>query len=210
MQFKSKTINEFIEQLSSETSVPGGGSASALSGALGVSLILMVANLTVGKEKYAKYEELNQSVITESREIRDELLGLIDRDSEVYSNLLAAYKLPRVTDEEKEIRNKEIFDATLEAIKAPFEIMEVSLKALHLCSSLIGKSNENAVSDLGVSAQNLMACLSGAWLNVLINLKGQHIPDETAAYYKRRGLEIVDIGNKEAIYIYDSVKATLE
>jgi formiminotetrahydrofolate cyclodeaminase len=226
MQLSTMAINDYIKQLGSEAPVPGGGSASALGGAIGVSLIQMVANLTIGKAKYANYEELNLFALEEGGKICTELLSLIDKDAEAYSRLSAAYKLPRATDEEKVIRNSANIDATLDAIKAPFEIMEASLKALNLCKSLVGKSNHNVSSDLGVSALNLLACINGAWLNVLINLSGLknttgvHIgPDigadagvhtGAALFYRTRGQEIADTGKKEADYIYETVKALLE
>ena len=208
MQPTTTTIKEFIEQLGSDSPAPGGGSACALSGALGVSLITMVANLTIGKPQYAEFEELNQLAIIEGNRISTELLDLVEKDSVAYLNLLEAYKLPRDTAEEREIRSAKVLEATIIATKTPLSIMEASLKALFLCKSLVGKSNANASSDLGVSAQKLLASINGAWLNVLINLGGIKNTDRVL-FYQHKGQEIVDTAKVEAEFIYDSVKDSL-
>jgi len=205
MMLSKTTISEFINVLGSEAPVPGGGSASALSGAIGVSLIAMVANLTIGRQKYSECEELNQFALQESSKLCAELIALIDKDAQAYSKVAEAYKLPRGTAKEKTARNAAIAETTLGATETPFEIMQAALKALYLCKSLIGKSNENAASDLGVSALNLLSCINGAWLNVLINLSGLESA-KTAEYFKTKGQEIVDTAKKEADYIYDYVK----
>ena len=205
MNFSTTPINTYIELLGSSAPTPGGGSASALSGAQGIALILMVANLTIGKPKYAQYEELNQSALTEGTKLCAELIALIDRDAQAFSKLSQAYKLPRNSDEEKSNRATAIAEATLKATQTPFEMMDVSLKALYLCKSLVGKSNDNASSDLGVSALNLSACINGAWLNVLINLSGIKNP-ETTEYFRTKGQEIVETAQKEADFIYNSIR----
>ena len=209
MMLSKKTISEFISILGSETPVPGGGSASALSGALGVALIAMVANLTVGRQKYSECEELNRFALEESNKLCAELIALIDRDAEAYGKLAEAYKLPRGTAKEKTARNAAIAETTLGATEAPFETMQAALKALYLCKSLVGKSNENAASDLGVSALNLLSCINGAWLNVLINLSGVENAT-TAEFFKTKGQEIVDTAKKEAEYIYDTVRDLMQ
>ena len=205
MQLIEESIIDFVEQLGSGAPVPGGGAASALSGAQGAALITMVANLTIGKPKFAEYEELNQLALAEGNQLRAQLTSLIDRDAQAFSKLSDAYKLPKESAEDKAKRSKTIAEATLKATEAPFETMEIALKALYLCKSLIGKSNNNASSDLGVSAMNLLACINGAWLNVLINLNGIANPT-TAKYYKSKGTEIVETAQKEANYIYETIK----
>jgi formiminotetrahydrofolate cyclodeaminase len=197
-------FNEYIELLASNAPAPGGGSASALSGVQGTALISMVAGLTIGRAKYAEFEELNQNVIKESGEFSCKLLGLIDKDTEAYNKVSAAFKLPKETDEDKKIRSSEIASATLTATEIPFEIMETANKALALCKSLVGKSNPNAASDLGVSALNLLSCVKGAWLNVLINLSG--IKDASKLeFFKAEGQKIADSAQEEADCIYKTV-----
>ena len=209
MQLSKKTISDYIELLGSSAPAPGGGAASALNGAQGAALIVMVSELTVGKPKYAECEELNQFAIEEGKKLYTQLTNLIDSDAEAFSKLADAYKLPRDTAEEKSARNTAIAEATLGATETPFEMMEVALRALHLCKSLIGKSNENVASDLGISALNLMACINGAWLNVLINLSGIESAS-TAEYFKTKGQDIVDTASSESEYIYNSIKDMFE
>ena len=204
MQFSSTSIADYIEVLGSGAPVPGGGAACALSGAQGAALILMVANLTVGKPKYTECEELNQFALTEGEKLCNQLIDLIDRDAEAFGKLSAAYKLPKETAKEKAARNATIAEATLKATETPFEIMETSLKALYLCKSLVGKSNINVASDLGVSAQNLLSSINGAWLNVVINIPGIENA-AIAEHFKTKGREILETAKKEADYIYDSV-----
>ena len=205
MQLSTMKINEYIDLLGSSAPAPGGGSASALSGAQGAALITMVANLTIGKPKYAEFEELNQSVLKEGDALRNKLVELIDKDTEAFNKVSAAYKLPKETDDDKKARSAAIADATLTATEVPFETLEASAKALALCKSLIGKSNPNVASDLGVSALNLIDCAKGAWLNVLINLGG--VKDAAKSeYFKTEGQKIVAAAQKEADEIYEAVK----
>jgi len=201
-------INEYIDLLGSNAPAPGGGSASALSGAQGAALAAMAANLTVGKAKYAEFEELNQKASKEGLEFQNKMLKLIDDDTESFNKVSAAFKLPKETDEEKKARSKAIADATLCATETPFETLEVSVKALALCKSLVGKSNPNVASDLGVSALNLLSCAKGAWLNVLINLSG--IKDaQKAEHFKVEGQKLVDMAQKEADEIYAAIVAMM-
>jgi formiminotetrahydrofolate cyclodeaminase len=202
-------LNEFIEELGSASPAPGGGSAAALVGAQGTALITMVANLTVGKPRYAEYEDLNQAALNEGSRLCSRLVSLVDRDAEAFNKLSAAYKLPKAAEDEKEARSKAIAQATLSATETPFEMMEISLKALYLCKSLLGKSNENASSDLGVSALCLLTCINGAWLNVLINLPG--IENEISAeHFKTKGNKIINDAQSEADYIYNSIKNMIQ
>ena len=205
MSIAEMKIKDYIERLGSDAPAPGGGSASALCGAQGVALITMVANLTVGKPKFAEFEELNQNAVKEGDKLCSLLVNLIDKDTEAFNKLSDAYKLPKEKDEEKAARSTAIAKATLGATEPPFEMMEAALEALALCKSLIGKSNANAASDLGVSALNLLSCVKGAWLNVLINLGG--IKDaEKAERFKTEGQRIVNAAGKEADYIYEAIK----
>lgn len=208
MKLSETNINEFINSLGSSSPVPGGGGSCALSGAQGVALITMVANLTVGKPKFSQYEELNQFAIEEGNKLCMQLVDLVDKDAEAFGGLAKAYKLPRESDKDRLARNKAIAEATLKATESPFEMMEIALKALYLCKSLIGKSNKNVSSDLGVSALSLLSCIKGAWLNVLINLPGiENAAD--AEYYRAKGNEILDAAESEAEFIYTAVKEML-
>ena len=170
------TLKSYIETLASDAPAPGGGSASALCGAQGAALFTMVAQLTVSKEKYAESVPLCQGVICEGQKLQAKFLDLVERDTEAFLLISNAYKMPRETDEQKSARSRAIAAGTLVSTEVPLETMRCALRGLEQAEKLIGHSNPNAASDLGVSVLNLLACVRGAYLNVRINLDG--IKDE--------------------------------
>ncbi len=172
MKLVDLKISEYLDVLKSDAPAPGGGSVSALAGAQGVALIMMVANLTIGRERYAAHQEICAEVKAKCEELYAELVAAIDNDTEAYNLVSAAYKLPKDTDEDKAARSKAIATATLTATEVPFHTMELCYEGLLLAKELVGRSNPNAASDIGVGAQNLLAGVKGAWLNVKINLPG--------------------------------------
>ncbi|MCH5163730.1 MAG: cyclodeaminase/cyclohydrolase family protein [Clostridiales bacterium] len=206
MKLVDMTVASYMDLLNSDAPAPGGGSASALCGAQGAALVSMVAGLTIGKKKYPLDQELCIEVAKKTSELKDAFLKQVDKDTEAFNLVSAAFKLPKETDEEKAARSKAIADATLVATKVPFETMGICLETLNYTKSLIGHSNTNAASDLGVSALNLISCMRGAWLNVLINLGG--LSDEAVAKdFRTKGEEMVAAAQKQAEEIY---QATLE
>lgn len=206
MELTKMTLTSYVDLLNSDAPAPGGGSASALCGAQGAALVSMVAGLTIGKKKYPLDQELCAEVAQKASKLKDALLVQVDKDTEAFNLVSAAFKLPKETEEEKAVRAKAIADATLIATEVPFETMRLCLETIHYTKSLIGHSNTNAASDLGVSALDLIACMKGAWLNVLINLGG--LEDKAKAEnFRAKGEEMVAAAEKEADYIY---KATLE
>ncbi|MCH5143351.1 MAG: cyclodeaminase/cyclohydrolase family protein [Clostridiales bacterium] len=206
MKLVEMTVSSYLDLLNSDAPAPGGGSASALCGAQGAALVSMVAGLTIGKKKYPDDQELCIEVAKKASELKDALSAQIDKDTEAFNLVSSAFKLPKETEAEKAARSKAIADATLVATEVPFETMKLCLETLHYTKSLIGHSNTNAASDLGVSALNLITCMKGAWLNVLINLGG--VKDEAKAKnFRSKGEEMVATAQKEADEIY---KATLE
>lgn len=206
MKLAEMTVASYLDVLNSDAPAPGGGSASALCGAQGAALVSMVAGLTIGKKKYPLDQELCTEVAQKASALKDALLAQVDKDTEAFNLVSAAFQLPKETDEQKAARSKAIADATLVATQVPFETMKLCLEALHYSKALIGHSNTNAASDLGVSALNLNTCMKGAWLNVLINLGG--IKDEAkASEFRTKGTEMVAAAQKEAEEIY---AATLE
>lgn len=208
MKLCDMTLSSYLELLGSDAPAPGGGSASALLGAQGAALAAMVAALTVGKKKYPLDQALCIDVAEKATALRNTLLLQVDKDTEAFNLVSAAFRLPKESDEEKATRKKAIADATLVATKVPFETMTLCQEALALTASLIGHSNQNAASDLGVSALNLIGAMKGAWLNVLINLGG--LADEAlAAELKEKGEKAVKEAEKAADAIYEAVVASL-
>lgn len=201
-------VKKYMENLASNLPAPGGGSASALAGAQGISLVMMVAELTVGKEKYRDWEAYCQKAISDGTVIQTNFLKAIDDDTDAYNKVGAAFKLPKNTDEEKAARSRAIQDAIVLATRVPLRTMEISLEALKVAKSLIGKSNPNCSSDIGVGALNLKSALMGAWLNVKINLPG--IKDEALRNELfKKGQSMLEEGNKIADKCYEIVEEEL-
>lgn len=208
MKLVDMKVKEFLDILKSDIPAPGGGSVSALSGAEGVALIMMVADLTTGKEKYADFQNVCNNVKEEGHEIYENLIKSVDRDTEAYNLVSEAFKMPKNTEEEKTLRRKAISDGTLVATEVPFRTMQLGFEGLKLAKSLVGKSNPNCASDLGVAILQLRSCIFGAWMNVLINLPGIKDKDKLE-YYSEKGKEVylksIDMSDK----IYEEVIATL-
>lgn len=163
-------ISEYIEVLSSEAPAPGGGAVAALTAAQGAALIMMVANLTIGKKKYAEYEELNIGARDEARTYLEQLMKGVDEDKEAFEQVSKAYSMAKQTDSEKATRREAIAIASVGAADAPLKLMRAGVCALRLAADMIGKSNANLVSDLYVAALNLNAGVQAASYNVAANI----------------------------------------
>ena len=163
-------ISEYIEVLSSEAPAPGGGAVAALTAAQGAALIMMVANLTIGKKKYAEYEELNIGARDEARTYLEQLMKGVDEDKEAFEQVSKAYSMAKKTDSEKAARREAIAIASVGAADAPLKLMRAGVCALRLAADMIGKSNANLVSDLYVAALNLNAGVQAASYNVAANI----------------------------------------
>lgn len=170
------TIKGFLAETAGSAPVPGGGSISALNGAIATALTEMVANLTIGKKKYAEVEGQMKVIATEAALIRERLIRDIDRDSEAYDRVFAAFKLPKDTEEEKEERSRVIQDATKEAALVPMEVAEEVASVMETIIYVAHKGNQNAVTDACVAMMAARTCVLGALLNVRINLSS--IKDE--------------------------------
>lgn len=207
MKLVDMTVKNYLDVLKSEAPAPGGGSVSALSAAQGAGLVAMVCDLTIPKEKYAEYKDLCQSVKAEILEVFDELVIGIDKDTEAYNKVSAAFKLPKGTAEEKATRSKAIQEATIIATEVPYETMELCMKGIEITEKIVGKSNPNASSDLGVAALNLLAGIKGAYLNVMINLPGIKSEEEKARF--KDAEDMVKKAEVAADKIYKEVLASL-
>ena len=165
-----KSIESFLTELASSTPAPGGGSVAALSGALGAALISMVSNLTVGKEKYAAVQDDISELLEKSERLRLSLVDLLQEDVEAYTSLSQIMKMPRETEEQKNIRATAMQKALKDASDVPMRTAEKCVEVMDLCRPVAEKGNINAVSDVGVGILIAEAGLRSAALNVLINL----------------------------------------
>lgn len=173
---KNMTIEAFAAQTASNDPVPGGGSISALAGALAAALAEMVAGLTIGKKKYAEVEEEMKSVIPGMQSVREQLLLDIKRDSESFNLYMQALSLPKDTDEEKAARTAAMQNGLKEAVKVPLSVAKASASILPVAGIMVSKGNQSAVTDGLVSAMMARTAVLGALFNVKINL--QSIKDE--------------------------------
>ena len=166
------TVNKFLDELASNSPAPGGGSVAALAGAAGAALASMVCNLTIGKKKYADVQDEMKSVVEQSEQLRKELTQLIDKDTEAFNSVMAAFGLPKGTELEQAARTAAIQEATKGATLVPLSVMSACEKALLHARTVAQKGNKNSASDAGVAALLLHAGCAGAALNVRINLGG--------------------------------------
>jgi len=164
------SVDELLERLSSSSPVPGGGSAAALAGAMGASLVSMVAALTVGREAYVQVDVAAREIGQSADSLRQELVDLAEQDSAAYQAFVSARGLPRETDAQRAARASAMQDASKRSTEAPLRTARVAREALELARRIAPIGNRNAVSDAGVAAQLLSAAVRGASLNVRINL----------------------------------------
>ena len=212
MKLVELDVLKFLDVVDSNSPAPGGGSVSALASSLGASLARMVAHLSFGKKNYeALTDDVKAKFVAnfdELLKIKNELNDLIDRDSEAYNTVMAAYKLPKETDEEKATRSVEIQKSLKYAIQTPYDIVVLSGKAISLLGEILANGNQNAITDIGVGTMLLMVGLEGGILNVKVNLSS--IKD--TAYVEKITKEIYDIkatAEKEKERIMGIVNAAL-
>jgi len=163
-------ITEYLDKAAAGTAVPGGGSVAALNAALAASLTEMVANLTVGKKGYEAVEEEMKALAGRASQLRSRLTAAIDQDADAYTEVMAAYKLPKATAEEVAVREQKIQDAIKHAALIPLEVARNALAVIDLAGRAILKGNQNAASDGAVAAMNARTAALAAIYNVKINL----------------------------------------
>lgn len=184
------TIKDFISKVISNDPVPGGGSVSALNGALAAALSAMVANLTVGRKKYAEVNDLMQELSTGFEKLSHKLIEDVDRDSDAYNRVFAAFKLPKETDEEKQLRSEAIQQETKYAAQVPMEVARAVYEVLPQIDAIAQKGNSNAVTDACVSMMCARTAILGALLNVRINLTS--IKDEAFVNAMREEADTIE------------------
>jgi len=165
-----KSVKEFLQETASDAPVPGGGSIAAMSGATAAALTAMVANLTIGKKKYVEVEEQMKVIQERVNGSRNQLIELIDKDAESFNGVMACFKMPKETDEEKESRKEAIQQATKEAARVPMSIAEKVMELMIDIETVVQKGNNNAVTDGAVAAMMARTAILAALYNVKINL----------------------------------------
>ena len=170
MELARLPVDEFCEVTASDTPAPGGGSVSALCGALAASLSTMVGKLTIGRKGYETVEADMQAAIVELERIRQTLLKAIDEDATAFNDFMAAKKLPQVTEDEKAIRKEAMQVALKRATEVPLRVARESAMIFDYARLMLDSGNTHAVTDAMVSALTARTAVLGALLNVRINL----------------------------------------
>jgi len=183
------SVRRFVEETASESVAPGGGSVAANLGALGAALGTMVANLSSHKRGWDNRWEEFSDWADQGKACHDELLTLIDRDTDAFNDIMAAFGLPKGSVEEKVARDDAVQAATRQAIEIPLRVMEVSLASMDVIAAMAEIGNPASASDAGVGALCARSAVLGAYLNVRINVPG--LTDEAAAAtYLERGRDL--------------------
>lgn len=188
----SKTVTEFLDELASNSPAPGGGSISALAGALSAGLTSMVCRLTIGKKKYADVQDEMEKILRESEDLRHRLTLLIDEDTAAFNEVMAAFTLPKESSEQQQRRTEAIQIATKKASLVPLEVMRLSASAALLAKSVVENGNTNSITDAGVACLAARTAYAGAMMNVLINLSS--IKDQDFVAATRQSVETIYLG----------------
>ena len=171
MKLAEMTVSQFVDAVASDAPAPGGGSVAALEGSVGAALTAMVACLTQGRKKYAAFAGYAAEVEKKGVDLRARLLDVMDRDTEAFNAVSAAFGMPKDPDEQKAARSAAIQEGLKGCTMTPLEMMELCADGIALAASLRERGfNDTAASDLGVALLSLRSGLQGAWLNVLINI----------------------------------------
>lgn len=168
------TLKGFVDELSSDSPAPGGGSVSALSGALSAALCSMVANLTFGKKENRRHNKILEELAIRAQELKNLYLDLIDDDTDAFDAYLDAMRMPKKTDAEKQSREEAMELAAKHAIEIPLTTLQRAVSLVQLSETAVKKGNDKMLSDAAVSALQAEASAEGAWMNVMINLPSVH------------------------------------
>ena len=165
----NKTISNFVDEVSSDSPAPGGGSISALAGSLSASLTSMVANLSHDKKQFKNKKFIND-IACRSQELKNKFLVLIDEDTDAFDRLMVSFRLPKKSESEIKFRENQILVMSKLVTEVPLEVLEKSLIALDLALEVLKINNTNCISDAGVAGEMAYSCGYGAYYNVKINL----------------------------------------
>ena len=180
MKLQDLDIKGFMAATSGSDPVPGGGSISALCGALSAALAEMVTGLTIGRKKYVEVEEEMKTLAPKMAEAQVKFLQFIDDDADAYNVVFDAFKLPKETDEEKALRSNAIQEATLKAALVPLEVAKKAVDTMDAIATIAAKGNQNAITDACVAMMCARTATFGALLNVRINLSSLKDADKVA------------------------------
>ena len=196
MGYQTESVWKYVSDAASDSPTPGGGSVSALAGALAAAMSEMAANFTTGKEKYADVEEEVSRALSELKRARQKLLALMEADIEAYRDVDEAMKMPQETEEQEQERSETLEEALQEAAKVPLNIMRQCRKSAALTEQLSRIANPNLITDVGVAAELCGAACRAARLNVEVNLK--YMKEEEVREELRSEMELLSEETEES------------
>lgn len=170
MRIVDMKTSDVINAVASDAPAPGGGSVAALAGSIGVALTMMVNGFTLSKPGFEESHDVILDGIAKGSELKDRFVDMMNRDTEVFDLLIDAYALPKETEAQKAVRRGAVQGALHNCTEIPLVMMRICDESIDLLDTLIGRTNPNLVSDLGIAAYMLKAAMESAWLNVLINI----------------------------------------
>ncbi|MCK4915621.1 MAG: cyclodeaminase/cyclohydrolase family protein [Candidatus Eisenbacteria sp.] len=201
-------LSEFLGELASDSPTPGGGSVAALCGALGAALNSMVANLTIGKKRYADVEKEMKKTLASAETLRLELTQMIDEDAAAFNKFMAALKMPKETEADKASRKTALQQTLVDAATVPLAVMEMCVGVIRLARPVAEHGNVNAVSDAGVAALIARAGVHAAGLNVRINVGGIRA-EEHQEFAAKAKAAITDLGREADLACEEVMKIVL-
>ncbi len=199
--FSNVTLKDFIDDLASSSPAPGGGAAGAYAAAISAALTSMVANLTVNKKKYADYQGTMEEVIGYTKTMQLDLIDLMAEDVDAFNEVMAALKMPKNTDEEKNLRKQKIQESLKKATETPFKLCEITKNLFKHIETVAKYGNKNAVSDAASANELAYATFNIGTYNVMINLN--MIKDEDFVSSKKA---LIDSYKKEVEESYKRIK----
>lgn len=201
------TVKGLLAETAGDAPVPGGGSISALNGAIAAALAEMVANLTIGKKKYADVQDEMAEIAKSAAALQKGLVLDVDRDSEAYDGVAQAFKLPKETDEEKAIRSAAIQENTKKAALVPMEVARRTSALLPAIEAVVARGNQNAITDGCVAMMCARVAVVGALFNVRINLTSIKDEEFVARLREEADRLEADVVAREAAVIAHTKKA---
>ena len=207
MDWTNMTIREFQQALSSKNPTPGGGTASAIALGQSASLVAMVANLTIGNDKWSNGWEISESALILANETLEDSARLAMEDSDSFDDVMAAFKLPKKTEDEITIRRAKIRESTLTAAEIPYNTALLAMDLLKIMVPLSSHGNANAISDIGVAALLATAACKGALFNVEINLNS--LPEDYGVEMRENTPKVASSCREIAREIMQNVKQRL-
>jgi len=201
-------IKQFLDELSSKSPTPGGGSAAAVVGAIGAALVAMVCNLTLGKRGYEEVQETLLETRKNAESVRQRLMDLVQADVRAFDGLMAAYGLPKEDDEQRKSRNAAIQKALMEATDVPLECAEACSEVIRLSRAVADTGNRNLISDAGVAVLAGYAGVKSAALNVYVNTAAIEHPGFVSGRIEKLDL-LLGAMDQEMMKLYDDIRCRL-